>query len=337
MDENKHVEEDKDVEMCLEASSVSGVSQDKCLLGFLTQKLAEKEETKGMPEKYLHIIRYLFLNSLDESPFFVEATFFDELENIEFYGIHVVTNMLAFFIFHKEFEKILEKGDEIKTFSATDSDSDSDCETDSNSYCKTDSDSDCGTYSDCDTEYVQFLLSRCTLLCPVPTYSTFVLVVAFLTLAVIGDVDGLDCFNIMFLSEFCLSVLYRRKFWKIFQSAKDYEKLKKFCDEFRKHFKPTRSSMTELRTTSTGQNWRNFIRRSMEASGDSFPLEESEIEMFKYASSMSNNMKCKPEILQRIEKAFFSGERKRQMQSFCHLCKTKCHNYLIYVNSFISV
>ncbi|GFV06262.1 hypothetical protein TNCV_915561 [Trichonephila clavipes] len=208
MEENKHVEEDRDVEIRLEATSVSGVSQDKSLLGFLTREWAKKEEEKGMHDKYLHITRYLLLNSLEESSFGIDAPFHYELEKLDFYGIYVVTNMLAFCVFNNVFKKILEKRDEIKLYSRTD--------------------------SDCDTSDVQFLLSRCTLLCPVPTYYNFVLVVAFLTLVVFMDIDILNCFQTMYISEFCLSVLHRRTFWKIFQSEEDYKKLKIFCDEFRK-------------------------------------------------------------------------------------------------------
>ncbi|GFY46602.1 hypothetical protein TNIN_66971 [Trichonephila inaurata madagascariensis] len=233
MDENKHVEEEKDFEMRLEAPSTSGVSQDKCLLGLWTQELAEKEEEKDVPLKYLHITRYLLLNSLDESPFCLDPLFFDELEKNEFYGIYVVTNMLAFCIFNNVFKKILEKREEIKSYSKTN--------------------------SDCDTSDVQFLLSRCAFLCPVPTYSNFVLVVAFLTLVVFMDIDILNCFHTMYISEFCLSVLYRRKFWQIFQSEKNYKELKYLCNGFRKHFNLTHSAMTELRNTSVGENWMNLL------------------------------------------------------------------------------
>ncbi|GFY67834.1 hypothetical protein TNIN_118551 [Trichonephila inaurata madagascariensis] len=290
-----------DIAMCLEDSNERCVSLEMRLQ---TQNMGPSNSKEGMHDKYSQIIRYLLLKSLEESSY-GDSPPLDDLEGIEIFGIHFVINMLALRLFNKEFENILERRYQKDPY--------------------------------CETEDVQFFLSRCVLLCPVPTYFNFVLVVAFLTKVVIVDVDDLDCFDIMYMSEFCLDVLYRRIFWKIFQSEEDFEKLNIFCDEFRKKFALTFSTIIELRSTPLCENWINLIQNCLNAPDVGFPLEESEITMFRNASWERNNLEYNQRMAWNIEKTFFSGVRKRQMQSSCQLCGTKCHNYLTYLNSFISI
>ncbi|GFX75072.1 uncharacterized protein TNCV_4064741 [Trichonephila clavipes] len=276
MEENKHVGEDRDV------------SQGKIAMGVWSQELVEKEEGKGVPIQYLYLTRYFFLHSLIGSPYCVDASFFEGFEMFDIYGIYLVINKLAFSIFHKEFEEILGKRYAKKSYNATDSDSD--CETDSS--------------SDDDQEDIKYILSRCTLLCPVPTRSNFVLVVAFLIRVVMMDIKILDCFHTLYICEYFLKVLYKRTFWKIFQSEEDFNKLKCFCDGF---CKLKYSSLTELRNTPFGENWINLVQSCMEVSDVSFSLENSEKEIFDIGWSMRNNLEFNPEISEEIEKAFFSG------------------------------
>ncbi|GFY47575.1 hypothetical protein TNIN_78861 [Trichonephila inaurata madagascariensis] len=245
------------LELCPQTSNVLGVSKGACLqaqnMGSDTKLQNELlKEEKGEHEIYSHAIRYILLKSLDESSLCVGSAFFDKLRRGVFFETYLVTHMLSSFFFRKEFEEILERRFE--------------------------------TNSECEIEDVKFLLSRCALLSPVPTYSNFVLVASFLTAAVRMDFNDFNCFDILYISEFCLSVLYRRRFWKIFQSPGDYWRLKIFCDEFLEKCQPTHSKLTELKKTSFGENWRNQIQSCMEDNNVSFPLEESEIEMFKNAS-----------------------------------------------------
>ncbi|GFQ90122.1 hypothetical protein TNCT_86181 [Trichonephila clavata] len=303
MDENKHQKEDTYLEVCPEASSFSGVSQNICLV-------AKNEEEKGMNDKYLNMIRYLLLKSLSQCPSSAGKLFY-ELENNEFCEIYSVANLLTINFFSEKFEKLREKRNEIESASEAD--------------------------SDYKLEGIKFLLSRCALLCPVPTYSNFVLVVAFLIKVVIMDIDVLDCYKTMYTSEFCLRVLHRRILWKIFQSENVYKNLKTFCADFGNVFIPKGSMATILWNNSLRENFLIQVQNCIEDTDISFPLEESEIEVFRNDSCVINNMEYNPRMSQEIENTLFSGCRKREMQSFCGLCHTKCHNYLTHISSFISL
>ncbi|GFQ81415.1 hypothetical protein TNCT_71071 [Trichonephila clavata] len=304
MEEYKHSRD----EMCLEASNVRDVSQEVCLQN---RKIgsSDSEAQNGIPvqedmrDRFSCVTKYLLLMSLDDCSIYSRLPFMHELEDIEFFGIYEVTNLLALCLFREDFNRILERRSEINTESEMD--------------------------------HAQFLLSRCVLLCREPTYPRFVLTVAFLSNVVVLDVDDLECFRVAYIAEFCLNVLYRRIFWKIFRSREDYQKLRIFCHEFYKQFDLC-SAITELRKAPFYVTWQKLIQGCIEDPKIIFPFEESEIEMFCNARQVMNNMECKPEMAWKIENTYFSSLGLRKMQSLCQFCGTKCHNYLTYVSSFIS-
>ncbi|GFY59511.1 hypothetical protein TNIN_34211 [Trichonephila inaurata madagascariensis] len=304
MEENKHLK----VEMGPETSNVRGVSQEVCLqnqnTGFydsVTQNGTQVEV--DMQEKYSCLMRCFLLKSLDDCEVYSRLPFIHELENVEFYEIYEMINLLAMGVFYKQFNKILERRNEIN--------------------------------ANIDMDHAQFLLSRCVLLCREPTYPTFVLVVAFLSNVLILDVDDLECFKVAYITEFCLSVLYRRIFWKIFRSREDYRRLQFFCIKFNKKF-GLHSAFTKLPKASVYVNWKKLIQDCIEDPNIEFPLEESEIEMFRNARRELDNMECKPKMSLKIENTYFSDSGLRKMHSLCAFCGTKCHNYLAYVSSFKS-
>ncbi|GFX88878.1 hypothetical protein TNCV_2575851 [Trichonephila clavipes] len=267
MEENKHL----NVEMGPEASNVRGVSQEACLQN---QNMGsyDSEAQNGslvevdMQDKYSCLMRCVLLMCLEDSHVFSQFPFIRELEeNVEFYAIYEVIHLLAMGTFRKKFNEILERRTEIN--------------------------------ANIDMDHAQFLLSRCVLLCREPTYPTFVLVVAFLTNVLILDVDDLECFKVAYITEFCLSVLYRRIFWKIFRSREDYRRLHFFCKQFNKKFGQC-SAMIKLPKTSVNVNWQKLIQGCIEDPNIEFPLEESEIEMFNKARRVMDNMESTRGLLE---------------------------------------
>ncbi|GFQ86830.1 hypothetical protein TNCT_512061 [Trichonephila clavata] len=304
MEENTH----SSGEMCPEDSNVPGVAQEVCLqkqnMGSSDSEtqngLLEEEDMHG---RYSRMTRYLLLMSLEECTSYSRLPFFHELEDIEFYGISAVTNYIRLCLFREEFSKILEKRNEKNTY--------------------------------CEVKHVEFLLSRCVLLCPLPTYPRFVLVVAFLINVIILDVDNIECFRITYLAEYCLNVLYGRMFSKIFRSREDYQCLKNFCHRFYRQLELC-STMSELRKTPVFVTWRKLIQGCIEDSDGFFPFKQSEINLYFKAVRERNCMECEPEMARTLESTYFSGPEFRKMQSLCQICGAQCHNYLTYVSSFIS-
>ncbi|GFY74802.1 hypothetical protein TNIN_78771 [Trichonephila inaurata madagascariensis] len=200
-------------------------------------------------------------------------------------------------IFCAEFDKILESGDDISL--------------------------------DPEIEYAQFLLSRCKLLCLEPTYSSFLLVSAFLTRA--NFAGNIECFRTLYITEFCFLVLYRRVFWKIFNSFEGFQNLHKFCDEFHKNF-TVDSTLSDLRNTSIGAHWRHTVLHSVDATDESFnsSLEDEEVKSFEEEYSARNHMDCVSEASREIESFLFPC--KSEIKSLCKTCGSKCHNYLAYTS-----
>ncbi|GFY68738.1 hypothetical protein TNIN_418141 [Trichonephila inaurata madagascariensis] len=156
-----------------------------------------KESEESTPLRYFGITRHVLLKSLalfNGSP---KLDFHEELQPHEFSDIaEVVNNILR--IFRDDFDKILEAGDNI--------------------------------YRDPEIEYVQFLLSRCKLLCLQPTYSSFLLVCAFLCNLILGVGENIECFRILYITEFCF--VLNRRFFEGFNDG--YQNLQKYsCYEFR--------------------------------------------------------------------------------------------------------
>ncbi|GFY49511.1 hypothetical protein TNIN_167881 [Trichonephila inaurata madagascariensis] len=112
----------------------------------------EIKEWKGSEEstllRYFAITRYVLLKSLAVYNDSSKLDFLpQELEHDEHFDVARAVQNLQH-IFHADFDKILKSGD--------------------------------GTSIDPEIEYAQFLLSRCKLFCLEPTYSSFLLVSAFL-------------------------------------------------------------------------------------------------------------------------------------------------------------
>ncbi|GFQ76459.1 hypothetical protein TNCT_179981 [Trichonephila clavata] len=268
--------------------------------------IKERNEGKVSTEailRYSRITRYVLLRSLawyNTSP---KLDFIDEeLSYHEFCDISNVVNILLK-IFCDDFDKILESGDNICL--------------------------------DSEIEYAQFLLSRCKLLCLEPTYSSFLLVSAFLNNLVLRDGENLECFRIMYITEFCFLVLHRRFFWKIFDSKDGYQNLQKFCDEFHDNFTKD-STLRDLRKRTVGAKWINIVQNCVDASLVSFFLEDGEVKLFEEEYSKINDMECKSDHLREIESLLFPPCERSETEIFCKICDSKCHNYLVYVSQFCS-
>lgn len=130
---------------------------------------------------YSWVTRYLLLDTLGGCPVYSRIDCFLELSNDELNEISRTLGILIGRFFAKEFQKILEGFKEVTEIA-----------------------------------YAEFIFSRCALLCQEPTtYSSFLLVAAFLSNLVLMNVNDLSCFRILYISEFCFNVLYRRLFWKV--------------------------------------------------------------------------------------------------------------------------
>ncbi|GFY40828.1 hypothetical protein TNIN_52371, partial [Trichonephila inaurata madagascariensis] len=163
---------------------------------------------------------------------------------------------------------------------------------------------------DCELDYSKFLLSRCELLCPEPTYSSFLLVSAFLDNLIVCEAGDQECFETLYISEFCLLVLYRRLFWKIFNSEEGHQNLKKFCDEFHKNFTDD-STLSDLRNTCVGLNWIKVVQDCVNATDVHFSLEDVDIKQFENYYSTLSYIDCKSEASREIESLF----------PLCEMCK----------------
>ncbi|GFQ73659.1 hypothetical protein TNCT_383621 [Trichonephila clavata] len=126
-----------------------------------------------------------------------------------------------------------------------------------------------------------------------PTYSSFVLVVAFLIKVVITGVD-------VFWTATTLCTYLN--FALVFHIEEDFPvyrrllEIENFLVYFEKLYILRHSTVQELWNTSLSENWKNLIQSCLEDTNVSFPLEESEIEIFRNASWVMKNMKCKPEM-----------------------------------------
>ncbi|GFY07157.1 hypothetical protein TNCV_277041 [Trichonephila clavipes] len=78
------------------------------------------------------------------------------------------------------------------------------------------------------TTRVNFLLSRCLAICDEPSNISFLVVLAFIYDMIFYWRSQRKCYSIFFDSEFCLCALYKRKFWKVFRTQKDYDELVSF-------------------------------------------------------------------------------------------------------------
>ncbi|GFY45501.1 hypothetical protein TNIN_347831 [Trichonephila inaurata madagascariensis] len=78
------------------------------------------------------------------------------------------------------------------------------------------------------TTRVSFLLSRCLAICDQPSNISFLVVLAFIYDVIYYWRSQKKCYSIFFDCEFCLCALYKRKFWKVFRTQKDYDELVSF-------------------------------------------------------------------------------------------------------------
>lgn len=85
---------------------------------------------------------------------------------------------------------------------------------------------------------IKFILSRCLAMCDEPSYKNFVFVCAFIFHMIFCWFTERHCYQIIIECQFCLYALYKRKFWKIFQTPEDYTELKSVCNELNEIISP---------------------------------------------------------------------------------------------------
>ncbi|GFQ69888.1 hypothetical protein TNCT_50391 [Trichonephila clavata] len=260
----------------------------------------ESEESSRALLRYFDMTRFVLLKSLSICSISPKFNFLlDEVPRHELSDVADVVQKLLL-IFRADFDKILESGDDVSR--------------------------------DPEIKRAEFLLSRCKLLCLEPTYSSFLLVSAFLNNLILSDGENIECFQILYITEFCLLVLYRRLFWKIFNSKDSYVNLQKFCEQFQKSF-TLDSTLSDLGKTTVGENWINSVQRSVDTTDNlNFSLEDFEVNSFEDDYSATNHMECVMEYSREIESILFPC--KSEIETFCETCKSKCHNYLSYGSQF---
>lgn len=275
---------------------------------FKTEKenaISMKKINGVLDDKYSSLSRYLLLASIIPSD--IPSRVLCELESMVFPS-HSETNevmMVVMNFFYNDFGKIL--------------------------------DADGGNLRSSEIDYAKFLLSRCLVLCDKPTYINFMLVAAFLSYAVFSNFDDVKCYRILYISEFCFYVLYRRKFWKVFESKEDYEKLQTFCHEFGKSTTPN-PTLREMSNTAFGLKWISLVRDCINVSSDNFSLEESEVKLFDNVFSVGCQLDSETFLIpietdDDLNSLFESSEHNIL---FCRTCGTKCYNYLMYMNEFLN-
>lgn len=185
-------------------------------------------------------------------------------------------------------------------------------------------------------EFAKCLLSRCVFLCHETTYFHFLLVAAFLDTLVFNYVDDFECFRILYISEFCFNILYRRIFWKILETEEDFLKLVKFCIEFLEKF-TLNSRLIEIENTVVRKRWVGRVKNCLNDMDVHFNFKKSEVELFEMLYSKRNHMKCKSEFSRKIENILYCDSEASEEERVCSFCCTKCHNYLEYAKLFISI
>ncbi|GFS70915.1 hypothetical protein NPIL_61971 [Nephila pilipes] len=179
-------------------------------------------------------------------------------------------------------------------------------------------------------EYAECLLSKCVALCGEPTYFKFMLVASFLSDLVIKIFNYCGCFRILYITEFCFDVLYRRVFRKIFKSQEDYEKLLSFCNEFNEHMEPD-PTVGNLCYIFHGKNLTKQVGITNFAD-NSFSLKKSERELFKRFYSKESLLPMPSDLEEEILDTL-----KSEQNCYHHgsNCDSKCYSYLDYVDQYL--
>ncbi|GFT98266.1 hypothetical protein NPIL_13841 [Nephila pilipes] len=182
-----------------------------------------------------------------------------------------------------------------------------------------------------DIEWAEFFLSRSVIFYAEPTYFSFMLVASFLNYALSFCFMDQTCFRILYIIEFCFDVLYRRIFWQFFKSQDDYEKLLLCWDAFNDYMEsePTGS---KLNPTFYEENWLNYVKNSVNITGDGFSLTESERELFKKFYSPECVGDISSELDQFLMDTLESYPQFKFHRDSC--CGSKCYNYFAYAIQF---
>ncbi|GFS76622.1 hypothetical protein NPIL_80681 [Nephila pilipes] len=295
---------DLDLEMCPEVSHVNDIQkeiyvpkQNIQLFDFKSRKAVSLEKLEDVDYRYSCIVRYSLLQSVMASDFPQRLRSpFDALVNNQLFRVSEVINMIDVF-FYKDFDKIRFLGAS-------------------------------------EVECAEFYLSRCVMLCGEPKLFNFMFLASFVTHIFLDSVCVVKCFRKLYLCEFIFDVLYRRTFWKFFDDE-GFRELMSFCDDFKNCF-ATESSLSELENTTFGVEWINRVKNVNNTVGDSFSLNESEIELFRKSYSIENNRDYKSALSQVIEKdEYFSLKKSENDILVCAFCDSKCYNYMDYMNHFI--
>ncbi|GFU81955.1 hypothetical protein TNCV_547801 [Trichonephila clavipes] len=137
----------------------------------------------------------------------------------------------------------------------------------------------------------KFIMSHCIILCnSEPTCFNFLLVTAFLYETVSHFYLKYKCFRMIYISDFCLRVLFVTKFWKIFKYREDIEKLKLFCEEFVRHY-VSDSKKGALQNDVYTTYWTYFIRESFKNVEDNYSLNIVDAVIFDNLYSLDNGVK----------------------------------------------
>ncbi|GFS76624.1 hypothetical protein NPIL_80691 [Nephila pilipes] len=253
---------------------------------------------EGIDISYYRLTRYLLLMSLTQTDIsdrmrdLFEPMWYNELAR----AYEVVWDFAK--VFYKDFEEILQVHEDALT--------------------------------DSGIKNAAFFISRCLLLYRKPTYANFVLIATFLCYIASAFYADTKCFRILYACEFCFVVLYKRKFWKVFNSQENCKKFLLFCDELNEQNcgKPKPAQLN----TAFFESWIKLVKGSIYVAVDSFILNDSEVKLFKMVYTVSNS-KLRPLSQERraILRALLDDE---DYEHHRLSCDTECHEYLDYVYEY---
>lgn len=301
MDGDKHGKVYLDCATSREPSNVCSISRE---IRLQNENVILKEEIDDIHYVYLFVTRYLLLKTLSLSSISPNITFIKEMKPNEFLGVCKMMDGFSWSLFDEEYGEITDAwvGETNALF---------------------------------DIDCVEKIVSRCLMLCDGESTSIhFVLVAGFLSYLISIDYRDMDCFQMLYISEFCLEILYRRIFWKVFKSKEGYDNLRSFCDEFNE--RSYNATVRELLNTNIGIRCMKLLRDCIDATEDRFWLDESELELFRNSYSVAAHMEYTSAVSSEIESQYFRYcVIVISKRPYCCECGSRCYSYLEHACMFI--